>query len=123
MTDKRREIGNIGEIEAVHYLEKKGYNILEKRFRTRFGEIDIIAKNKNRIVFIEVKTRREGFSYPPQVAVHEVKQRRIYRLALEYLRRKKLDNIHCGFEVISVILSKDSRPLNIEHIQDAFELV
>ena len=118
-----RSTGALGEEIATNYLIARGYQILERNFRCRGGEVDIIAHapgNKG-LVFIEVKARR-GLSYGvPQLAVTPFKQRQISKAALTWLSLKGLHNSNARFDVIAILLHTDA-PHDIEHIQNAFDL-
>lgn len=108
--------GRSGEALAISYLKKKGYKILEKNYRTKFGEIDIIASKDDMVVFIEVKTRNTDNYGAPEESVTREKQERIKKAALYYL--KNLKNIPAlRFDVISIELKQEPR---IEHIEYAF---
>ncbi|MCH7760949.1 YraN family protein [candidate division TA06 bacterium] len=110
-------VGKEGEEKAAHYLGKKGYQILEKNYRWGRGEIDIICKERNRIIFVEVKTRKNLNFGDPVEAVDRRKQRQIVKIAERYLVEKRLyDKIDCRFDVITLIENK------IEHIEDAFRV-
>ncbi|GAB6183354.1 YraN family protein [Thermodesulfovibrio hydrogeniphilus] len=107
------DLGREGEKLAAEYLNKKGYKILETNFRTKFGEIDIVAKNKDFIVIVEVKTRLSDKFGEPELAVDYRKQQKLKKLALYYLK-------HIGKEYpvrFDVIAIKGSE---IHHIEDAF---
>lgn len=112
----KRAKGRDGETRAEEYLVSNGYNILEKNYRNRFGEIDIIARDGKTIVFIEVKTRNTNSHGLPVDAVDAKKQGRIGRVALSYITAKKISNIPCRFDVLSI---NDNR---IELFTNAFEL-
>jgi len=117
MTDL--ELGLKGEKQAEEFLKKQGYKIIEKNFRTSFGQIDIIAKEKNTFCFIEVKTRR-NFSFGlPEEAVTYPKQKKILKVALAYLKQKGLLNKKVRFDVVSILYNKDSYKINL--IRNAFE--
>ena len=107
-------LGKIGEDTAAIFLENKGYEILKRNYRCRYGEIDIIAQYKNEIDFIEVKTR-SGTDYGrPCEAVNNEKKRHIRNASLNYLRESKPRGCSYGkvkFHVLEII---------IEHIEDAF---
>ena len=106
--------GSIGEIDAIELLKKNGYKILETNYKTKFGEIDIIALEKGIIVFIEVKRRSTLMYGRPIEAVDYYKQRKIKKVAEFYLiKNKRLEN-DVRFDVIE-ILDKQ-----IEHIKNAF---
>jgi len=108
------EIGKIGEEKAIVFLKNNGYKILDKNFRTRFGEIDIIAEEKNDIVFIEVKTRTNYSFGVPQLAVDIKKQKKITKAALHYIKIKNISNKNFRFDVVAQINDK------IELIKNAF---
>jgi len=113
------KLGQRGEILAVTFLKKKGYKVIEQNFKTRIGEIDIIASDGKTLVFIEVKTR-ESISYgQPFEAVNSFKRRKISNVALLYLKRFK-EVPPCRFDVVSINYSQ-GRP-EVELIRDAFEV-
>jgi putative endonuclease len=120
MTDGRRRFGNAGENLAVWYLRKIGYTILEQNYSTRVGEIDIVAREKDTIVFIEVKTRRTSGFGSPKTAVTPRKQRKISMVALWYLKATDQCRSKARFDVIAID-AKEGNP-RIEIIKNAFEL-
>ena len=85
--------GAIAEDFAVSFLSKKGYKILDRNFRSKFGEIDIIALHGNVLVFVEVKSRRSDKFGVPQLAVGAKKQEKLSKIALYYLKEKRLHEI------------------------------
>jgi len=87
MTGKRKELGREGEKAAAELLQSKGYRILEKNYRTRHGEIDMIAARGSLLVFVEVKTRASARCGAPEEAVDFRKQQKIRKLAVEYLSK------------------------------------
>lgn len=99
---EKRQFGNIGEELACRYLESIRYEIIERNFMCRVGEIDIVAKDKNEFVFIEVKTRSNGYFGKPRDAVDEYKQKHIYKSTRYYLHIHGLDNAFVRFDVIEV---------------------
>ena len=109
-----------GEFEVAHYLKEKGFKILVKRYRCRFGEIDLTARDKNTLVFVEVKTRSSSDFGAPSLAVTTQKQKHISRVALDYLRRLNHPPIAVRFDIVEVTCS-DSK-IEFQHIQDAFPL-
>ena len=121
MTEARLTLGAWGEDQAVNYLRKQGMKIVERNFRTPVGEIDIIAKNKSILAFIEVKTRRSTLFGTPQEAVGPRKQRQIIRTAHWYLQNNKKLRLQPRFDVIA-ILCQSGAEVQITHIQDAFSL-
>lgn len=116
----KKQLGIKGEKEALSFLEKKGYEILEKNFRCVLGEIDIIMKHGEELVFIEVRSRTDTFFGEPYETVNMKKQNKLYKLAEYYLNLKELDDISCRFDVLSLILTHDGSVRKIEHIENAF---
>lgn len=84
------------------------------------GEIDLIAKEKDTLVFIEVKARTSREFGPPQLAVHLSKQKQLSKVALHYLKEKRLEDIKARFDVVSILLGPQGE--EVELIRDAFEL-
>ena len=122
MENLNKEIGNFGEDTASKYLEESGYVILDRNFRCRSGEIDIIARDGDYIVFIEVKTRRGSFYGTPGEAVNELKQHKIIRVSEAYIMKKKLFNCDFRFDVIEIIVDK-AKNASIKLIKDAFQVI
>ena len=119
-----KEVARIGEELAAQYLKDRGYQILERNYRLRSGEIDVIAKEERRIVFVEVKTRRTLKFGVPQAAVTLAKQKQISKIALSYLQANNLLDAPCRFDVVAIYLSSNtSTPTKFEHIQNAFQFV
>ena len=112
--------GALGEEIAVRYLRRKKYSIIQRNYRCRFGEIDIIARRKKVLVFVEVKTRRSYAFGSPLEAVSLKKQRAISAVAQEYLQHEGPNASAGRFDVIAVHLNGDHP--EIEHIENAFEL-
>lgn len=111
-----RDRGLKGEALAISYLKRKGYKILEKNYRTKFGEIDVIASKDDVVVFIEVKTRTTEAFGAPEESVTRQKQERIKKAALYYLKHLKTIPA-LRFDVISIELKPEPQ---IEHIEYAF---
>jgi putative endonuclease len=101
-TDRRQTLGILGENLACAELTARGYEILDRRYRTRFGEIDIIARDGPTIVFVEVKARLTGEFGGAAAAVTGWKQRRIANMAVDYLSRKRLHECPCRFDVVAI---------------------
>jgi len=113
-------LGKRGEEAAAGLLKDNGYKILARNYRTKLGEIDIIARDKGTICFIEVKTRQsERFGLPAE-AVSYSKKRQISKTAVLFLKERKLLDKKARFDVVSVLYSKDRPRLDL--IKDAFEL-
>ncbi len=104
---ERHELGREGEEYATKYLEEKGYQIIKRNFECRQGEIDIIAKDKEEYVFIEVKTRRNLHYGMPSEAVTKKKQKHIWKATNYYIYSHKLENKYIRFDVIEVYKKED----------------
>jgi putative endonuclease len=107
-SDNRQSLGLAGEDLACKELERLGYEILARRYRTRFGEIDIVAKHKQTTVFVEVKARCGDEYGGGAAAVTAWKQRRIAQMAVDYLSRHNLHDTPCRFDVVTIDV-KDGR--------------
>jgi len=114
--------GAKGEDEAARFLTRSGYAIVDKNVRTRNGEIDLVAREGKTLVFVEVKTRRDMEGDPPQAAVNTRKQNRLGRLALGYLKLKRIRQTPCRFDVVSVIFNDEGAVKAIRHIPNAFSV-
>jgi len=102
-TDPRQSLGQLGEDLACAELQRRGYVILARRFRTRLGEIDIVAEHAGTLVFVEVKTRAGPAFGDGATAVTVWKQRRVSLVAMEFLvRQPAWNNRPCRFDVVSV---------------------
>ncbi len=117
MPTERREFGDSAEKLAESHIKTKGYKILERQFRTRYGEIDLIAKQGDEIVFIEVKARRNLSAGYPEESVTPRKLRSIEAVANFYMQAKKITGDY-RIDVIAIII-KDDEP-EIRHIQNVF---
>lgn len=115
-------LGKLGEKYSLHYLKKKNYQIVAKNYRTRLGEIDIIARQTDEFVFVEVKTREENLRFgDPRDSVTVPKQNRIKKMAQVYLdKQTSKEWTKCRFDIIEVILSRTGDLKTINHIIDAF---
>ncbi len=97
-----KELGDFGENIAEEYLRREGYDILKRNFRCRLGEVDIIGRKGNRIVFVEVKTRTSDILGLPREAVDSRKIDNIRKVAAVYMMWEKITNYQVGFDVIEV---------------------
>jgi putative endonuclease len=102
MTQARQEFGVRGEELACAELERRGYAILERRYRCGFGEIDIVARDGDCTVFVEVKAREGGEFGGGAAAVTPAKQRTIARVAMDYVARRRLSGRPCRFDVVVI---------------------
>ncbi|MCY3723448.1 YraN family protein [Candidatus Poribacteria bacterium] len=121
MDRSRVDIAKMGEALAVKHLKARGCKILAQNYRARRGEIDIIVRDGEFTVFVEVKTRRSLKFGVPQAAVTWQKQKQISKVALAYLQSRNLLDAPCRFDVIAIHLSPQLKVLNLEQIESAFE--
>ncbi|GAB4338530.1 MAG: YraN family protein [Desulfobulbaceae bacterium] len=119
--NQRQRTGATGEELAVSCLERKGYVVLERNYRRPFGEIDIIARDGETLVFIEVKTRRNTRYGDPLEAVDSRKQQRMVKAAQDYLSRNSGGDTAARFDVVAV-LEDGGRGVDVRHVRNAFEL-
>ena len=119
----KNSTGKLGEMAAANFLRKAGYDIVDANYRSRFGEIDIIACDEKYIVFAEVKTRTQGSMLLPREAVNKGKQEKIIRTAEYYLSEHPAD-FQPRFDVIEVMIrrSDEFAVSGIHHIKNAFTL-
>ncbi|MCI5125802.1 MAG: YraN family protein [Candidatus Electrothrix sp. AR5] len=115
-SSSRQKTGRSGEDFAAQHLEQQGYIILERNYRLRIGEVDIIARDGEYLVFIEVKTRRSKKFGSPFEAVDVRKQKKIFKIASVYLQGKELP---VRFDVVAVHLSEQD--VRVEILKNAFE--
>lgn len=113
------ELGLLGEETAQNYLEKEKFRIIEKGFRLYRGEIDLIAYDKETLVFIEVKTRGPGSLALPEESVNIRKQSQIRKIAEGYLAKNEIDEVECRFDVISLVFDEKG-DFSLTHYKDAF---
>jgi putative endonuclease len=116
----RIQTGKKGEDIAVAYLKNKGYRIIERNYKCLFGEIDIVAKDGDMVVFVEVKSRKSERFGDPQGAVGREKQKKISRISLTYLEEKHLYPCDARFDVVAIKMLPAGSI--VELIQNAFDL-
>ena len=119
---QKNETGKKGEEIAATFLKKNGYRIVEINFRCPAGEIDIIARDKAGLAFIEVKTRRSKELGYPEQAVGPKKQKKMSELALWYLQKKKISDTDARFDVVAITMLPE-REEEIRLIKNAFDFV
>jgi len=131
---EKRDLGLYGEKIAEDYLRRRNYIILERNYRSRFGEVDLIALDGDILCFTEVKTRRSDLFGAPQEAVDLRKQVRLADTAKDYITRSKNWERKMRFDVIAITLDSNHQPSmglfsrlfkkspQVEHIQNAFEI-
>ena len=121
MTFARIESGKKGEEEAVSYLRKNGYKIIERNYRTKLGEIDIIADDKGVISFVEVRSKNSPWFGLPEETINKKKKAQISKTALAYIKQCNLMDKSCRFDVVCIQGVGSPEP-EIRLIKNAFEL-
>jgi putative endonuclease len=116
----RTVIGSEGERAAAEFLEARGYRILDRNYRTRLGEIDLVAEEGRILVFVEVKVRLNDRFGGPAAAITSAKQARIARLAQQYVMSRRLGERPCRFDVV-LIWGGDPKTRRIELLPGAFD--
>ncbi len=116
-----KRIGNAGEDIAAAELSRLGCRIIERNFRCRIGEIDIIAEKDGILIFVEVKTRRSRLFGRPSEAVNWAKQRKIIKTSQSYLLYRKIENMPCRFDVVEVYIGPNQQNV-VTWIKNAFEV-
>jgi len=126
MTLREKKLGAAGEDIAVSFLQKSGYRIVERNYRIRFGEIDIIAEQGEDLVFIEVKTRTHNLYGSPFESVTLQKQKQLSKVALEYMNKRDCHERPARFDVVAIRLPGTNKPAardaGIEIMRNAFDL-
>lgn len=119
MTDQTKITGQKGEKAATKYLKKQGYKIIERNFRTRFGEIDLIAQKGDLLVFIEVKARiaKEDFGQA-EWAINRKKIAQVKQMAQVYLVKKQPDYQNLRIDAITIIFSPEGKIVSLKHWQN-----
>ena len=120
MAKDKKSVGHHGEDLAVKHLRRQGYKIIQRNFRTPRGEIDIIAKHKGVLIFVEVKSRQSTRYGDPKWAITADKQRKISMVALEYLKRHAELQTSARFDVVTIQSSAQAPKIDV--IVNAFEL-
>lgn len=119
--ENKRELGTEAEKIAANYLLENNYIVVEKNFRCKLGEIDIIANDEDYLVFIEVKYRKTDKKGLPREAVNIYKQRTIIKVAKWYLVKHNLYDSNCRFDVLEMMGDMDNLEINL--IKDAFRII
>jgi len=114
------ELGNWGEEYSVIYLQKKGYEVVERNYRFQKNEIDIIAKFGNNLIIVEVKTRQTAEIGEPWRAVTKSKQKQIIKVANQYIQANQID-LDVRFDIVSIV--HNSYRTEIDHIEGAFDVL
>ena len=121
MTQRTRDLGVNGEEFAARFLESMGYRIVERNYRIRSAEIDLIVEKNNLIAFVEVKTRKNKKFGRPAEAVTLSKQKKIIEAASVFMQREEYARSGCRFDVIEIFYEGGDWHLN--HIESAFEVI
>jgi len=119
--DPRHRLGQLGEQVAAEHLERRGLAVVARNYRTRWGELDIVARDEQRLVFCEVKTRRLGSSQPLE-GLRETQQRRIRRMAVAWLAEQSDGGFapELRFDAVGVTFDATGRLVALEHLEGAF---
>lgn len=115
-----KDVGNYGENLSSEFLKRNGYSILSRNFRNKCGEIDIICKKDDLIIFVEIKSRYSSSYGHPTEAITYSKQKQIIKLCKFYICINNLINYNFRFDVVEVFLNKNNNHYSINHITDAF---
>ncbi len=118
---RNRKLGQWGENAAKYYLQKKGYKHICSNYRCKHGEIDLIMRHRNCIVFVEVKTRRNEDFVRTELVVNSRKRKHIAATAKDYIRRYRLYRFPCRFDVV-VIIKPDKGRATVRHHEHAFKM-
>jgi putative endonuclease len=119
MPNYKQHTGNKGEDYACDFLVEKGYTIVERNYRYGHGEIDVVAMDKEVLVFVEVKARKNLEFGDPVYGVTKSKQKQIRKIAEGYLIENNIKDVDCRFDVVAVLLRGNEAPL-INHLVNAF---
>jgi putative endonuclease len=118
--DPRRTVGRAAEDAAADLLQRRGLRVVERNVRFEHGEIDLVCRDGDVWVFVEVKARQAGWGDAPATAVSPLKQRRLVRLAQHYLKWRRLGEPPCRFDVVGVTV-QPTGACELRHIAGAFD--
>ncbi len=116
---KRKALGALGEKRAAEFLKKRGYRILETNFRCREGELDIISRDKDCLVFVEVRTRSSADFGTPEESITRAKKEKLVAVALAYLQTHRNLPESWRFDVVAVEVGRQGETIRIEVIENA----
>ena len=119
MQSPSQALGVLGEELAFHYLKRRGYKVLLRNYESPMGEIDMIAKDKGALVFVEVKTRSSDAMGDPAEGVTAFKRHQIVKSAQYYVKRYGIHEVPCRFDVVCVLLPTEAEPV-LRVIENAF---
>ncbi len=121
MPTGRSRLGSLGERRALEYLGGAGYRIIETNYRCRWGEVDIVARNGDFLVFVEVKTRRSHSYGSPEESVTKAKAQRLIAAAETYLEERQTPAAQWRIDLVSVEMDRGGRVKALRHLQNAIE--
>ena len=119
MATPRGRLGRWGEEHARRYLEGKGYTVSETNYRSRWGEVDIVALQRGELVFVEVKTRRGIAFGTPEESITAAKSQRLIATAQDYLQKNGLEQSRWRIDLISIHLDETGKLLEVNHQDNA----
>lgn len=117
----KRFFGNRGERLAAKHLKRNGFRILKRQYRNRLGELDLIARDGDAVVFVEVKTRKSTAAGDPTEAITHAKQKKMTQLALAFLKRYNLLECRARFDVVAIVWPEGDGEPELTHYRNAFE--
>lgn len=120
MTKERQALGKLGEELAYRRVKSLGYKCIERNYRCPMGEVDLIAKDKDTLVFIEIRTRRGRSISLAKESIDGIKRRKLSKVALQYMKEKNCFNVQSRFDV--VVVGIEGKERQVEIIQNAFDL-
>lgn len=118
MTRAKQNIGNFGENIAAKYLTKNGFSVISRNFRSRYGEIDLIAKKSNKICFIEVKTRVGNAKGQPYESYRYFKSRSFKRAVQFYLLQNNFKDYKLSLDLISIVLNEKEEVIKLDYFEN-----
>ena len=118
MTQARQALGELGEDLACRELERRGHAIITRRYRTKWGELDIVTSHEGVTVFVEVRAKSGGSFGDPAESVTMQKQQRVVCMAQDYVTRHRLDDSPCRFDVVAI--ETEFTPPRVTVFEDAF---
>lgn len=122
MTERRQHLGRWGEDLAVRYLKGRGYTVLARNFRTRWGEIDVVAQEEGSLVFVEVRTRRSGTYGVPEESLTEEKKAHLVVTAQEYLQAHGAEGQQWRIDLLVIEVGRGGKPKRMELLENAVQL-
>jgi putative endonuclease len=115
----RRSLGHFGEVVAEGHLRRQGYEIIERNWRCRLGEIDLVAREGGDWVFVEVRTRQSHSCGTPEESITPAKQRRLLQLACTFLQERGLEDVSWRIDIVAVEVDRAGRPTRVEVLPSA----